>query len=270
MPFASVFGHNTQQNFSYCISTMQKNFMGPLLKPLNFNIGLLGNITGGLTKNLDSNRSFMSGFRESMSASFMNIFGVMFNISIEVQKTIINVKDMIGKVVGIMTTLMYILNGSMMTMESTWNGPPGQLVRALCFHPDTKLQLKSGEMIEMKNIPLNSELQNGTRVCATMQISNLDENGAIVEKMYRVKRKAVTVACTSTDDILVSGSHLVYDPSIKQFVHVKDLPSSELSEVDCDVLSCLITSDHTIPIGEWIFHDWEDSNGSAPKKIGGK
>jgi hypothetical protein len=114
--------------------------------------------------------------------------------------------------------------------------------------------------------------------------------------MYRVKRKAgaseagaseagaseagpskagaseagPSEAGPSEDDILVSGSHLVYDPSIKQFVHVKDLPSSELSEVDCDVLSCLITSDHTIPIGEWIFHDWEDSNGSAPKKIGGK
>ena len=68
--------------------------------------------------------------------------------------------------------------------------------------------------------------------------------------------------------ILVSGSHLIYDPTCKQFVHVKDLPASQLSEVNCDRLACLITSDHTIPIGEWIFHDWEDSNGSAPKKIG--
>lgn len=272
MPFASLFGHNTSQNFTFCIANMQKNFMGPLLQPLNFNVSLLGDITSGLTSNLNSNRSFMGDFRTSVSDTFMNMFNVVFNITIEIQKTVINVKDMMAKLVGIMSTTMFVLSGSIMTMESAWDGPPGQLVKALCFHPDTKLELKSGEMVEMKNIPLNTLLKNGTRVCATMQISNLDENGAIIEKMYRVKRRAAATSKASSkiiDDILVSGSHLIYDPDAKQFVHVKDLPIAELSEINCDVLSCLITSDHTIPIGEWIFHDWEDSNGSESKKIGG-
>jgi hypothetical protein len=272
MPFASIFGHDSSKNFGYCIANMQKNFMGPLLKPLNFNISLLGDITGGLTSGLNSNRDFVSKFRASISGTFMNIFSVVFNVMIEVQRTVINVKDMINKLVGIMTTTLYILNGSIMTMESAWAGPPGQLVKALCFHPDTKLKLQSGEIISMQNIPLNSVLQNGTRVCATMQISNLDENSSIIEKMYRVKRKKniEDIQEDTQEDILVSGSHLIYDPNIKQFVHVKDLPSSELTEINCEVLSCLITSDHTIPIGEWIFHDWEDSNGSAPKNIGKK
>ena len=268
MPFASVFGHDTSKNFAYCIANMQKNFMGPLLQPLNFNIGLLGDITGGLTDGLNSHRDFMGQFRISVSNTFMNIFAVVFNITIEIQRTMINVKDMIGKMIGIMTTTLYVLNGSIMSMESAWNGPPGALARAMCFHPDTELKLQNGEMVAMKDIPLNSILQNGAQVCATMQISNLDENGAIVEKMYRVKRKDTSTCKDTSTDILVSGSHLIYDPNIQQFVHVKDLPSSELTEINCETLSCLITSNHTIPIGEWIFHDWEDSNGSAPKKIG--
>lgn len=264
MPFASIFGHDSSKNFAYCIANMQKNFMDPLLQPLNFNVQLLGDITSGLTDNLDSNRDFMSKFRESASLTFMNIFSVIFNITIEIQRIAINFKDMIGKLVGNMTTVMYILNGSIMTMNSAWSGPPGELVRALCFHPDTKLQLKTGEIVSMKDIPLNSILKNDTMVCATMQISNLDENGVIIEKMYKIKRKIGE----NDADILVSGSHLVYNPDIKQFVHVKDLPSAELMATeDCEVLSCLITSDHTIPIGEWIFHDWEDSNGSAPKNL---
>ena len=271
MPFASIFGHDSSENFAYCIANMQKNFMGPLLKPLNFNVSLLGDITGGLSKSLNINRDFISKFRAAISGTFMNIFAVVFNVMVEVQRTVINVKDMIGKLVGIMTTTLYVINGSIMTMESAWAGPPGQLVKALCFHPETKLKLESGEMLSIKDVPLNSVLQNGARVCARMQISNLDENGIIVEKMYRVKRKTDVLDAQDTQDtqdILVSGSHLIYDPNIKQFVHVKDLPSSELTEINCEVLSCLITSDHTIPIGEWIFHDWEDSNGSAPKNIG--
>jgi hypothetical protein len=270
MPFAGVFGHNSSENFAFCIQNMQKNFMGPLLQPLNFNIGLLGDITSGLTDSVNSNRSFLSYFRVSVNDTFSNIFSTLFNMMVEIQRIFINIKDIVGKLVGVMTTSLYILNGSIMTMESAWNGPPGGLVRALCFHPDTKLTLKNGEIKSMKDIPLNSILQNGTRVCAVMQISNLDENNAIIEKMYRVKRNLSNNDNEGDCDILVSGSHLIYNPDIKQFVHVKDLPMSEVTEIDCNVLSCLITSDHTIPIGEWIFHDWEDSNGSAPKNIGSK
>ena len=268
MPFAKIFGHNSRENFGFCIQNMQKGFMAPLLRPLNFNVGLLSDITSGLTTNLNSTRNFLKDFRLSSSGAISNIFSSIFNITIEFQRVFINLKDTIGKLVGIMTTVLYTLDGSIMTMTSAWNGPPGQLVKALCFHPETKLQLNNGEIVSMKDIPLNSTLQNGTRVCAIMKISNLDENGLHIEKMYKVKRKINISQEIETADILVSGSHLIYDPNTKQFVHVKDLPVSELTEINCDILSCLITSDHTIPIGEWIFHDWEDSNGSAPKKIG--
>lgn len=263
MPFASFFGHNTRENFGFCIQNLQKNFMGPLLKPLNFNISMLGDITGGLTSGLNFNRIAMSGFRFELNDIFMNIFSTMFNVMIEFQRTFINIKDVIGKLVGTMTTTLYIINGSIMTMQSSWDGPPGELVKALCFHPETKLQMQNGEISSMKDIPLNSILHNGTRVCAVMQISNLDENGYYIEKMYKVKAKR-----NDDDDIIVSGSHLIYDAKTEQFMHVKDLPVSELTDINCSILSCLITSDHTIPIGDWIFHDWEDSNGSAPKNIG--
>lgn len=262
MPFAGIFGHNSKENFAFCIQNMQKGFMEPILKPLNFDIDVLSDVTAGLSDNLNNTRNFLKEFRVSTGGAINNIFTSIGNITIEAQRVFINIKDTIGKLTGIMTTVLYTLDGSIMTMESAWSGPPGKLVRALCFHPDTKLQLEKGEMVAMKDISLNSILKNGTRVCATMQISNLDENGKYIEKMYKVYNT------NEQDAILVSGSHLIYDPTSKQFVHVKDLPASQVSEVNCATLACLITSDHTIPIGEWIFHDWEDNNGSAPKKIG--
>ena len=73
----------------------------------------------------------------------------------EFQKIIIGIKDVIGKVIGIMVTLMYVLDGRIKTMQSSWNGPPGQMVRALggsCFHPDTLILLKNGKVKTMENI----------------------------------------------------------------------------------------------------------------------
>ena len=269
MPFASFFLLYASENFAYCIQNIQSGFMGDLLKPINFNIGVLGNITSGLTDNLNQARSFMSTFRFNFFSIVQNIFGVLFNIMVEVQKIMINLKDMFSKFTGLLLSLMYILDGSVMTMTSAWTGPPGQLVRALCFHPETKVNLKNGEIFSMKDIPLNSILANGSRVCSVMKISNLDNNGDIVEKMYCVKRFIKTNKKVKVDDdIIVSGSHLVYDTAINQFIHVKDLACAELSNVNCSELYCLITTDHTIQIGDWIFHDWEDSNGSLPKNIG--
>jgi hypothetical protein len=50
---------------------------------------------------------------------------------IEFQKITMGIKDLMGKTVGIITTLLYVVDGSMMTMQSGWNGPPGQLVRSI-------------------------------------------------------------------------------------------------------------------------------------------
>jgi len=44
----------------------------------------------------------------------------------------------------------------------------------------------------------------------------------------------------------------------------------KLYDVPVPELVCLITSNHTIPIGTNIFHDWEDNQGSPSKSIGGE
>lgn len=264
MPFASIFGQDPVQNFTYCIQNMQTNYMGFLMQPLHYNFGVLGKTAETLATSINSIRAFFNNIRNFVSDIIQNVFGVFLNILVEFQNLTINIKDMFAKTVGILATLMYTLNGSIMTMKSAWNGPPGELVRLMCFDPDTKLQLKDGSYIEMKNVPLNATLKNGSKVCAVMNISNLDDNGNHVESVYRVS------GGENADDIIVSGSHLVYDPAVKGFVFVKDLRGSKpalKTDIKCNVFSCLITSDHTIPIGEWIFHDWEDNNGTISKSL---
>ena len=135
---------------------------------------------------------------------------------------------------------------------------------ALCFDPDTKIKLANNEIVAMKDVKVGSKLKNGSIVNAVMKINNLDENNNIVNKMYKLENGE------NNEPIYVTGSHLIYDSNIKDFVEVRNYrgenPAHE-SNKECPVLSCLITSDHTIPIGTEIFHDWEDNNGSKSKNI---
>jgi len=265
MPFASIFGQDVVNNFTYCIQSMQSNYMSYLMQPLQYNLNIIGNIGKSLTTAINNIRAFFDNIRNRIIGIVKSIFAVFLNILIEFQRITINIKDLFNKLIGIMVTLMYTLNGSVMTMNSAWSGPPGQLTRALCFHPETKLRLKDDTLVFIKDVPLNAVLKNGTIVNAVMHISNLDENGKAIEALYKLKGGEKSDILESESDILVSGSHLVYVPTTKVFDHVENLLEAEKTDIFCDTFTCLITSNHTIPIGKWIFHDWEDNNGSKSK-----
>jgi len=247
MPLAD----NIETNFVYCIQSMQTNFMGYLLQPLTFITSSMSGILGNFMKEINLVRAMFNKIRNSISTVIQNVFGVFLNLIIEFQKIIIGIKDLIGKTIGIIVTLMYVVDGSIKTMESTWNGPPGQMVQALgkCFHPETKLKLLSGDIVCMKDINLGDVLQNGSIVESVMKINNKNNK----EPLFVIKNRGV-----NNEDIYVTGSHLVFDKNSHKLIRVDNYSEATTSNVDIDWFSCLITSDHKITIGSEIFWDWED------------
>ena len=131
MPFASMFGHDTGTNFTYCIQNMQTDFMGYLLQPLNYLTSVQNTSMGNLMGSIQNIRGFINVFRNFITSIIQSVFGVFLNILIQFQFMLIKMKDMVGKVVGIMAAMMYILQGTVMTMQSTWAGPPGAMVKMM-------------------------------------------------------------------------------------------------------------------------------------------
>jgi hypothetical protein len=247
MPLAD----NMEQNFVYCIQSMQTNFMGYLLQPLTFLTGSLGGMLGSFMGEINSIRAMFDKIRTFFSSIVQSIFGIFLNLVIEFQRITIGIKDLIGKTIGIMVSLMYVMDGSIQTMQSTWNGPPGQMVRALgkCFYPDTMLKLKDGTIKSMKDINLGDVLEDGSIVESVMKIDNKREP----IPLYVIRDSGV-----NREHIYVTGSQLVFDKKINKFIPVEKYSKAQLSKVESKWFSCLITSNHKIQIGNEIFWDWED------------
>ena len=131
MPFAGTFGHDVMDNFTYCIQNMQGDFMGYLLQPLTYLTSVLGNVSGGLMESIQDIRSFINVFRNFIATIIQSIFGVFLNILNQFQFILIKMKDMLAKQVGVMASMMFILQGTVMTMHSAWKGPPGGMVRMM-------------------------------------------------------------------------------------------------------------------------------------------
>jgi len=247
MPLAS----NFEQNFTYCIQNITTGLMGNMLQPLTFITNSLSSNMSSFMTDINAIRGMFSKIRGFISNIFQTIFGVFLNIIIEFQKIIIGIRDLFGKTIGILTTLLYVINGSILTMKSAWKGPPGKMVALLskCFHPQTKITLKNGKVIFMKDVCLGDILENDSIVHGILKIDNYDN-----EDLYVLKGRGV-----NKEDIYVTGSHVVFDQTINKYTYIKNYGLAEKQNtVQSKLFICLITSDHSLPIGNELFWDWED------------
>lgn len=242
-PMYMLFAENVDENFVQCIQASQMNFMGYILQPMEFITSSLSGMMGSFSEELNAVRAMFSKVRGMLGTTVEGVFGVFINIVIKFQEITIAIKDTFAKMVGIMMTLIYVLSGSLMTMNSAWSGPPGQMIRVVgkCFHPSVQVILANGKPKKMSEIKLGDELQGNRFVRGVILL----DNKAAPETFYEL------------NGVLVTGSHFVLENNkwVQVYEH-KD--SRERKDVESDALYCLITSDHKIRINDTTFHDWED------------
>ena len=248
-PMYMPLSDNVSQDFTYCVQNIQTNFMGYLLEPLTYITSNLSEMGLEITDSLNVFRTMFSNIRTFLSSITGNIFGVFMNLIIEFQKIIMGIRDLVGKIIGIMTAFLYIMDDGVKMMESGWNGPFGEGVRILggnCFHPNTIVTLHDNSTVKMKNIQLGSILKNGSKVISTMKLIKTEQ-----DKLYKFTDG-------NNPDIYVTGTHMIYNNTINKFIQVVNHPDAVLTDKNCSYFSCLITSDHIIQIGERKFYDYDD------------
>lgn len=248
-PMFMMFSDDISGDFEECIGRVQEVSMSSMLDPYNQQLNEINSQLAAQSQQTDNLNSSLLDFNTDTLGNFGGISSMMQNSTVEMQKMSYGLSDVMGKITGIAGTLLYVLDGNMKTMSSMWKGPPGQVMRSLgklghCFHPSTKLELKSGLIVEMSQVKPGNILKDGSRVISTMQIDNSDFS----EQLMKL------------GDIYVTGSHLVKSPIKRNtFIHVSEHPDAIMqTKIISPLYSCLITDTHKIQIGGYTFWDWED------------
>jgi hypothetical protein len=253
MPFAGFFGEDPTTTFTFCIQSMLKDFMNILLVPIQQSMNIVGHLGKDFQTAINDVRKVMDAIRNFITEIIQSVFGVFLNIMIEFQRIIIRIKDLLAKFLGVMTTLLFIMEGSIDMMQSGWAGPPGQMVRKLCFDPKTHLRLKDGTLREMQHIKLGDILKNGDVVEGVIQLKNTNTDGTIREKFYCLPNGG-----ENGSHIRVTGSHMIFYK--EKVIPVSEHPAAIALDdsFSSPVLYCLKTSTQRIPIGKYLFWDWDD------------
>lgn len=259
MPFAGLIGKNPTENMAECIKNMQSNYMSVLLQPINMNFSVLTSIASEITSKITETMAFIATLRDSISSITVGMFGAFSGILSGFTLSMIAVRDIVSRLTATAFLLLYSITAMLNGGRSLWNGPPGSGVRGLanlCFSPDTYIRLKDGSELPICACKVGTELYGGGTIQAVMELDNTNENGTLKEKLFCFPKGKV------------SGSHLLYSHRKRNFVPAQTLlGNSALSTRNHKVLYCLITSNHLIPSGNLLFHDWEDNNGSPSKSL---
>ena len=107
--------------------------MGFFLEPIHFLVGMMGNLGKELSEAINMVRNVVAYIRGMVGNIVGDIFGVFMNILIQIQTIMIKIKDLAMKLVGVMTTTMYIIGTSMKLGKSIWAGPIGGIFTHIMF-----------------------------------------------------------------------------------------------------------------------------------------
>jgi hypothetical protein len=235
----------TSINFQYCTQNIMDSYMGFLLEPLNFITYGLTELGGEMVGNIQSIRGVFDQLRTFLTDIFGGIMALFYNIIIEFLKIFISIRDLIGKIVGVVLSIAYIIDGFTLTGTSAMNGTIGDIVKATtsCFHPDTMIRKIDGTKCKISELSLGEKIEGNSEVEIIMKIKNKGS-----EHFYKFENEE--------DTIYVTGSHLIHNGN--KYIPVKEHKDAILTDKINDELYCLVTSNHIIQIGDYIFHDWED------------
>ena len=131
MPFVGFLGHDASTNLTYCIQNMQTNFMGELLKPLNYNVDILGQTTEVMGNSLDNTRHLIKNVRSNVAGNTGTMFSSFTNVIIAIQETSMNLKDMFAKLAGSITGIVYSIRGGILGAQSWPKTIPGTMLRTI-------------------------------------------------------------------------------------------------------------------------------------------
>lgn len=243
MPFSqSIKGVDPEENMVGCMKNMSGEIMNYALEPVEASMSVIKVLITTIISTVSDLQGFATDLTSTNSSSFGSMFDSVGGVTTMFSGIIDNLLDAIYRTSAIASVLQYMAQGVTLTSESLDN--------ALCFHPETLITMEDNKQKYIKDIELGDIIVNGSRVEGIMKLHNVDRNGKIKNKFYRIE--------SNKQPIYVTGEHLVLDKNKREYLKVENYDKSTLTNKSSEVLVCLITSDHRIVIDDQIFWDWED------------
>ncbi len=241
IPFASFFDKDPVENLNGCMWNGYKSNFAILIKPFTYMIDTIKLVIKKLFDQLNSIRTLLKPIRDFVESATAMVYKKIEGIMNLTMFTFLKMNNLMKRTFANFRLMVYALEASQYTIQSTWNGPIGQITRFwapgvdffsdfFCFEPSTKVLNVNKIPVEISKIKIGQSLFHNNNVIGILKMIGVDN-------YYNY------------NGIIVSGNHLVYNYENKKWTEVSFAPGAKyVHKPEIKNVYCLITANNTIPI----------------------
>ena len=244
MPFASMYGYNTSENFNYCIENIFKSQMSQATGPFGTILSTM--ILGMMefAKNLNSLRVMMATLLGGITRIFQEFTDRFKTFMGQTQVTSLRIQMLMKRVFGVLFAVIYMGLSAITAGNNFLQTFIFKFIDTFCFAPETHINIKDKGQIHISEVVLGDILE---------------DSGDVVTSVYRFMADGQTMV--KLGPIEVSTNHYVQHNG--HWIEAKNHPDAvkidDWAGGPQRPLICLDTSTHRIPIGNYIFSDWDET-----------
>jgi hypothetical protein len=247
MPFAGLYGHDVNENFTFCLTTMFEKNIGPIMGPFAGILSVMIQNMMTFLQSINSLRMMLATLLGGISKLIQELvdrFRLLFS---QVNVASARIKLLFNRVFGVLFSVMYMAMSGVMVGQNFGDSFIFKFLDTFCFAPETPIEIEGRGVIPIQDVRLGD-------ICS--------KTGSRVTSVYKFQ---------------ADGQPMVYlngiEVSTNHFVLYEDkwIPASEHPDAKYvglwdggakRPLVCLDTNDHRIPLGIYIFSDWDETSSS--------
>jgi hypothetical protein len=255
MIMADYYGHDSGENLGYCLKNGFDKRAREAIAPFYTYLGKFVEVLMTMLNSINSIRMIFATIIGSATQIFTEFSGRIQALFYRFQMAAIRMKMLMGRVFATMYAVIFMGMAGIKATQNFGNTFLFKFLDTFCFDPDTEIVLQNGTSIPIKEVKVGDYLKGGQKVTAAFQFAA--DGQAMVSLQKETEPKVV-----SLPEILVSTNHYIRHEG--KWIEAKDHPdavaSADWSGGNDRPLICLNTDTHTIPIGDYIFSDYDETS----------
>jgi hypothetical protein len=253
MPFASLYGYNTAENFKYCMTNIIKDQAGDSLGPIyQILSGFIGTIST-LVQMANSLRVSLATLFGGITKVFQE-FGERINsLIVRIRVATVRIKMLFGRLFATFYAVIYMGMSGITAVSNFGDTFLFKFLDTFCFDPDTLVEIEGKGHIPVKDVIIGDIFsKTQSRVTATFAF-NSDGQPMVLLPQQTPNYSQPIIVSTNHYVQLPSGQ---YEPAA---AHPAAIPIAPWAGGTDRPLICFNTDDHKIPIGDYLFLDYDET-----------
>ena len=245
MPFASFYGQDTAENFTFCLMNMFGSEMGTALGPVFVILGSIVTTLVTLVQTANSLRIQFATMMGGVNTIFSNFADRFKQLMSAVNMSAYRMKLIMGRLYGAFFAMIYMSIAGMTAVDNFTNTILFDFLDTFCFDPTTLVEIEGKGSIQVKDVVIGDVFaKTGSVVSATFEFE------ADGQQMVELP-----------GNIIVSTNHYIYylGKWIQAGSHPEAKTKGPWAGGKEKPLICFNTSDHKIPIGYYVFLDYDET-----------